>query len=193
MEPDLCLSLQTTEGSFKIILSVLLLLNADCLPLLCLVKEFLCFNSVILGRKIICTYWLGGRAKGHGVRTDLAQSIGILSYDHRAFPFLFLFFWVIKLFRFAPRTEPYAILAGPGGFSGPARAIAYGHHTGIFSIFLQYKCAGPHGSYDNWSYVILALHLCLSVTVHWPCSWNYCVGLWQSGLQWIYWWGRDTV
>ena len=44
-------------------------------------------------------------ARGHGVRTegqifsvrpDLTQSISILSYDHRAFPFFFFFFLEIK-------------------------------------------------------------------------------------------------
>ena len=36
-------------------------------------------------------------ARGHGVRPDLTQSISILSYDHRAFPF---FFWVTKFGMF---------------------------------------------------------------------------------------------
>ena len=67
-------------------------------------------------RVALCTYWLSGRTgreifgPRHGIRTersevrapwpranylpvrpDLTQSISILSYDHRAFPFFFLF------------------------------------------------------------------------------------------------------
>ena len=46
-------------------------------------------------------------------------------------------FIATKLFQFASRKEPYAILAGPNGFFRaffPARAIAYGPHTGILEL-----------------------------------------------------------
>ena len=57
-----------------------------------------------------------------------------------------------KWFQFASRKELYAILIGLDGtaFSGPARAIAYGPHTGIFfNIFAVKARAGPYGSYDK--------------------------------------------
>ena len=66
-----------------------------------------------------------------------------------------------KLFPFAFRKELYAILAGRKGFSGPARAIAYGPHTGIFSIV---SYVGLYGSYDKNLYVLherkMLLHAC---------------------------------
>ena len=85
-------------------------------------------------------------AKYFPVRPDLTQSISILSYDPRAFPFsLFFSFFFLRLikfaigifsyvahfdrnvgiylatnlFRFASRKEPNAILAGPDGLFPP--------------------------------------------------------------------------
>lgn len=61
---------------------------------------------------ILCTYWLSGRdgreniwgrVKYFPVWPNLTQSISILSYDHWAFPFFFLFFFFLFfffLFRF---------------------------------------------------------------------------------------------
>ena len=93
----------------------------------------------------------GPRAKYFPVRPELTQSISILSYDHRAFPFFFfsgnkiryrnvhlrrsfwLKSWDLNSYKVSShlaksRTRSYQVWTA---FSGPARAIAYGPHTGI--------------------------------------------------------------
>ena len=72
-------------------------------------------------------------AKNFPVRPDLTQSISILLYDRRTFPFGFFFFSGNQILNIHLRH----LLT----FSGPARAIAYGPHTGIFSIVLHWKRA----------------------------------------------------
>ena len=118
-------------------------------------------------------------ARGHGVRTegsevraprlsvkyfpvrpDLTQSISILSYDHRAFPFFFFFrvikfaigmftyvahfdrkvgiYIVTKFFHFASRKEPNANIAGPDVFFRPCLChrvrLSYGDFLNSFAM-----------------------------------------------------------
>ena len=126
------------------------------------------------------------RAKYFPVRRDLTQSISILLYDHHAFPFSFFFFFFFRVTKFGmlliltekwgfiqqqscfssllahaidkiPVWGPYAILAGPDGFFQTCSR----HHTGIFSIVLQWKrVRGRTGHIINF----------LICTPHLPCS-----------------------
>jgi len=54
-----------------------------------------------------------------------------------------------KLFQFASRKEPFVILVGPGRLFPAlfAPAIAYGPHTGFFSIVFSVK--GTRGRMDH--------------------------------------------
>ena len=67
--------------------------------------------------KRLCTYWEGWTGKyltrGHGVRTERSA---------------------INKSPYEGRTRSWQVRTA---FSGPASAIAYGPHTGIFSIVLQ--------------------------------------------------------
>ena len=107
-------------------------------------------------------------AKYFPVRPDLTQSISILSYDHRAFPFLFCLFVFFcsgnkiryrnvgvyiatKLFQFASRKDPYVILAGLDGFFPPCwRHHVRPSHGDFLNSFAMKARAGPYGSYDPY-------------------------------------------
>ena len=68
------------------------------------------------------TYWLSVRAGRENVWPDVTQSKSFLSYDHRAFAYFDRnvgIYIATKLFQFASRKEPSAILAGPYGFFRP--------------------------------------------------------------------------
>ena len=58
-----------------------------------------------------------------------------------------------KLFQFAFRKEPYAILAGPDGYFRPrSRHRVWPSYGDFLSSFAMKARAGPYGSYDNYSY-----------------------------------------
>ena len=55
-----------------------------------------------------------------------------------------------KLFQFASRKEPYAILAGPDGFFRPCSRHRLRPSYGDFlNSFAMKARAGPYGSYDK--------------------------------------------
>ena len=56
-----------------------------------------------------------------------------------------------KLFQFASRKEPFAVLAGPDGFFPPFwRHHARPSHGDFLNSFATKARAGPYGSYDPY-------------------------------------------
>ena len=58
-----------------------------------------------------------------------------------------------KLFQFASRKEPPAILAGPDGFLRPcSRHRVQSSYGDFLNSFAMKARAGPYGSYDNFAF-----------------------------------------
>ena len=115
-------------------------------------------------------------AKCFPVQPDLTLSLSILSYDHHVFPFfwgegvgviklamvLFThvahFDWEVgiyiatKLFQFASRKEPQAILAGPDGFFRPcSHHCVRPSYADFLNSFAKKASMVPYRSWDNVS------------------------------------------
>ena len=67
------------------------------------------------------------------------------------------FYVATKLFQFASRKEPYAILTGPDGFFRPClRHCVRPSYGDFLSSFAMKARAGPYGSYDKkYSFTIV--------------------------------------